>query len=110
MLHCQEMTAPDNVCVATHDRGSVKPECRTGLQEWEAGLSTPAIFINDSEAPRLVNLQTLSTCDRQVILSVLSAMFTLRPGQEVVNAIFRTKDNGTARLLPCHKRKSAVNS
>lgn len=60
------MTAPDNVCVVTHDRGSVEPKCHAGLQEQEAVLSTQAVFINDSEAPKLVNLQTVSLCDRQV--------------------------------------------
>lgn len=60
------MTGPDNVCAVTHDRGSVQPKGHAGLQEQEAGLSTQAVFINDNEAPKLVNLQTVSLCDRQV--------------------------------------------
>lgn len=29
---------------------------------------------------------------------------------EVVNAVLKTKDNGTGRLFPCHKHKTAINS
>lgn len=68
IVHCQEMTALDNACEATHDRGSTEPECHAGLQEQEAELYTLAIFINDSKAPELVNSQTTSTCDMRVVL------------------------------------------
>lgn len=60
IVHCQEMTAPDNVCVATHDRGPTEPECHAGLQEQEAELYTLAIFINDSKTPERVNSQSIS--------------------------------------------------
>lgn len=47
------MTAPDNVYVATHDRGSNEPKSSAGLQEQETELRTLASFINDIKLPKL---------------------------------------------------------
>lgn len=60
---CQEMTAPDDVCVAAHDGGSVEPKCHAGPQEQEASLATLAAVTSDSKAPTRANPQAPSTCD-----------------------------------------------